>query len=102
MNPGPAGPQQLEEIITRLINVSVAIAFIALVVVLVWAGIKYLTSGGEQKALESAHRTVTWGFLGIVFLALAWLVLKLIEGFTGIHVATGFCVGFPGLPTSCP
>ncbi|MCL4366744.1 pilin [Patescibacteria group bacterium] len=88
---GPAGPQQLQEMIQRLINLSVGLAFIVLTVVLLIAGLKYLTSGGDPKALASAGNTITWALLGIVFMILAWLILLLIEKFTGVNV-THFCI----------
>lgn len=83
-NPDPAGLNQIIEIFTRVISISVGGAFIAVMVVLVWAGIKMITSGGDAKALGQASQTVTWALLGILFLALAWLILKLIEAFTGL------------------
>lgn len=87
MSPQPAaGLSQIQEMILRIINVSVALAFIAVTVVLFWAGIKYLTSGGDPKAIAVAHQAVTWAILGALFLALAWLVLLLIKAFTGVDV----------------
>jgi hypothetical protein len=100
LGPAPAGVQQLQDLFTRFLNISIGLAFIVLTVVLVIAGIKFLTSGGEPKAIQSAGQTVTWAILGILFLALAWLILKLIGAFTGVDV-TNFCIGFPGVPTAC-
>ena len=99
-NPGPAGVLQLQQLIVRVINLSVGLAFIALTVVLVYAGIRFLTSGGDSKVLATQSNTVTWALLGILFLALAWLILKLIAVFTGVDI-TNFCIGFPGAPTGC-
>ena len=91
----PAGVTQLEELFKRIVQISVGLAFVALVVVLVMAGIKFLTSGGEPKALQGASQTVTWALLGMLFLVIAWLVLLLIKEFTGIDV-TKFCISFTG------
>ena len=91
----PAGVKQLEQLITRIINLTVPIAFIALTVVLVMAGIKFITSGGEPKAIGAAGQTITWAFLGILFMVLAWLILSLIQAFTGVQV-TQFSLKFPG------
>ena len=85
-----AGVNQLEELFGRIVNLSVAGAFMALVVVLVWAGIKFITSGGDAKALTQASQTITWGLLGMLFLALAWLILQLIAAFTGIEALKSF------------
>ena len=88
MGPEPAGLKEIEEVFSNFISVAAGLGFIALLVVLVTAGIKYITSGGEPKAIQAAHQTVAWAFLGILFMALAWIVLKLIEGFTGVHVTS--------------
>lgn len=90
---GPAGIEQLQQLFLRIVNLSVGIAFIALLVMLVVTGIKYLVSGGEAKPLASANSSLTWALLGIVFLVIIWLVLRLIEAFTGVPV-TQFCLGF--------
>ncbi|KKS12137.1 hypothetical protein A2617_02630 [Candidatus Daviesbacteria bacterium RIFOXYD1_FULL_41_10] len=87
-----AGISELQQLLQRIINLSVGAAFIAVTVVLVVAGIKYLTSGGEPKPLSSAHSAVTWALLGIVFLVIAWLILILIKAMTGVDV-TKFCLG---------
>lgn len=85
--PDPAGLTQIEELFTNIISIVVGLGFIAVLVMLVWAGFKYLTSGGEQKAIQQAHQVVTWALLGIVFMAIAYLILLLIENFTGVHVS---------------
>lgn len=81
-----AGPQQIEDLFIKLISAAVGLAFIALFVMLIVAGVKYLTSGGDQKAVASAHQTATWAILGTLFLAIAWIALQLVEQFTGIKV----------------
>lgn len=86
MGPDAAGLIQIEDIFQRVVQLFAGGAFIALFVMLTWAGIKYITSGGEPKALQSAHQSVTWALLGILFLIIAWLVLRLIEAFTGVTV----------------
>ncbi len=82
----PAGLQQIEDIFKNVISVIVWLGFIAMLVMLVMAGIKYLTSGGEPKAIQAAHYTLTWALLGILFMAIAWLILQLIGVFTGVNV----------------
>lgn len=86
--PCPSGLDQIESVFSNVISVMVGLGFIALLVVVIMAGFKYLRSGGEPKALQSAHQTFTWAILGILFMIIAWLTLVLIENFTGIHVTT--------------
>lgn len=82
----PAGLKEIELVFSSVISSIVGLAFIIMLVLLIWAGFKYLTSGGEPKAVASAHQTVTWALLGIFFMAIAWLILQLIKEFTGIDV----------------
>lgn len=84
--PCPAGLAEIEETVGNIISVIVGLGFIAMLVLLIMAGFKYLTSGGEPKAIQAAHQTFTWALLGILFMAAAWVLLQLIHAFTGIDV----------------
>jgi hypothetical protein len=101
LGPGPSGILQLQEMMLRVINISVNIGFFTTTAMLVWGGYKFIASGGEAKPLQEAWSVVTWSLLGIVFLAFSWLVLRLVESFTGVPVSSAFCLGFPGGPTNC-
>ncbi len=92
--PPAAGLNQIEQVFSSVISVMVGLGFIALLVMLIFAGFKYLMSGGEPKAVAAAHQTVTWAILGIIFMAFAWLILQLIKVFTGVDVTT-FTFGLP-------
>lgn len=82
----PAGLDQIEAIFSNVVSVVVYLGFIVMLVLIVTAGFKYLTSGGEPKAIQSAHSTMTWALLGIVFFAIAWIILQLVQAFTGLPV----------------
>ncbi len=86
MGPDAAGLNEIEKVFTSVISTIASLGFIAAFVMLIWAGFKYLTSGGEPKALSAAHQTVAWALIGILFMAIAWLILQLIENFTGLKV----------------
>lgn len=105
MGPDAAGLAQFEQVFSSVISVIVGLGFMVLVVVLVFAGFKYLISGGEPKAIQAAHQTATWALLGIIFMAVAWIILQLIENFTGVKV-TVFDIktlcGGAGLPWCKP
>lgn len=93
----PANLQDLEKLFVTIIRFSVGAGFIAMLVMLTWGGIRYLTSGGDSKTVQSATLTITWALLGILFLVIAWLILLLIKTFTGVDV-TKFCLSFSGCP----
>lgn len=90
-----AGITQAQELLTRMINISVTVAFMAMTVWLVWSAIKFfITSGGDPKALSQAWSSVTWIFMGLVFMVIAYLAIKLVVAFTGAPVEQ-YCLGFP-------
>ncbi len=84
--PPPAGLDQISGLFTAIVKAATGLAFVAVLVILVVASIKFLTSGGEPKAVASARDAVTWALLGILFMAIAWLILQLIQAFTGVKV----------------
>jgi cytochrome bd-type quinol oxidase subunit 2 len=86
MGPPPAGLTELENLVANVISVIVALGFIAMFVMLIMAGFKYLTSGGEPKAIQTAHHTLSWAILGILLMIVAWILLQLIQAFTDIPV----------------
>lgn len=94
----PAGLDQIEQVFTQFISAAVFLAFVASLVMLIITGIKYLTSGGEPKAVQAAHQTATWALLGILFFAIAWLLLQLVESFTGIPVTIFDIKALCGIP----
>lgn len=86
LGPDAAGLTQIEQVFSSVISVIAGLGFVALLVMVILAGFKYLTSGGEPKAVQQAHQTITWALLGVVFMAIAWLILQLIYAFTGVDV----------------
>lgn len=82
----PAGLDQVENVFERVISGSAGLAFIALFVILVVAGIRFLTSGGEPKTIASARDAITWALLGVLFLAIGWLVLQIVAVYTNVDV----------------
>lgn len=104
----PAGLPDIENVFSKVVSVSVSLAFVALVFVLIWGGIRYLTSGGDAKAIQAAALTITWAGLGVLFLVFAWLILLLIQSFTGVDVTIfdikHFCEGtnIPKAVLGCP
>lgn len=99
----PAGLNELENVFKNVVTVSVYLGFIALLVMLVIAGFKYITSSGDQKAISSAHNTAQWALMGLLFLAGAWLMLQLLAAFTGIEALKTFDVQtLPPNPSPSP
>jgi hypothetical protein len=61
-------------------------------IMVIFAGSRIISAGGDAKALAAAWAQFRWALIGIVLLSVAWLVLVTIQQFTGAKV-TEF--GFP-------
>lgn len=87
-NPSPATLKELEVVFTRIINFASTLAIFAFFVMFVVAAFKYLTSGGDPKATESARNTMTYAFVGILVIAGSYILLSLLSSFTGIKLTS--------------
>ena len=74
----------LEAVFYNIIKVAASIVTLALFVMLLIGGFKYLTSGGDPKATESAKSTMTYAIIGLVVIVGSYLALRAIEYFTGL------------------
>lgn len=71
---------------------AVAVGLIGLLsfAMLISGGVKFLTSGGDQKAVEQAKGTITWAIFGLVLAILSFLILKYLGAFLGVPDITIF------------
>jgi len=76
----------LESLFGNVVGVALGFGGIILFVLLLIGGLKYITAGGDPKGIESAKKTITYAIFGIVLLALAFLILQLIQNLTGAPV----------------
>jgi len=76
--------QGLECVFANIISIAVVFAGLAVFLMLITGGLKYLTSGGDPKAVEAAQKTMTFAVLGLVIIIAAYLILNFLSVFTGI------------------
>lgn len=86
MGAEPATLQGLETVFESVVTSLLALGGIALFLMLLTGGFKYLTSGGDPKAVEGAQKTLTYAIGGLVLLAGSFMILRIIEQFTGANV----------------
>ncbi|MCJ7805267.1 pilin [Patescibacteria group bacterium] len=76
----------LEGVFGNVVGILLGLAGIALFIMLVVGGFKYITAGGDPKGIESAKKTLTYAIGGIVLIAAGFLILQFIKQFTGVDV----------------
>src|SRR3990167_8302336 len=63
---------------------------------IIYAGIKYIRSGGEEEKIKSARETLTYAIIGLVVILLSFLIINLISAVTGVTCIKQF--GFGNCP----
>lgn len=81
-------------LIQQVISYVLGFAGIAFFILLVAGGFKYITSGGDPKAVEGAQKTLTSAIAGLVVILVSYLILVLIKTITGVDVTT-FKIAIP-------
>lgn len=76
---------QLGDVFTNLVSALLALGGVILFIMLLSGGFKFLTSGGDPKAVEGAKKTMTYAILGVVLLAASYLILKILSDITGVQ-----------------
>lgn len=82
-------PKQIGEavgIIENIIKLLAPAAAVAFLIMLIWGGFQFVTSGGDPKAAGAARSTLTYAIIGIVLVVASWLILQLIGNITGVNV----------------
>lgn len=87
----PAKISDLQGLFTRAVGALIALAGIALFIMLLSGGLKFITSGGDPKALDGAKKTITYAIAGLAVILLSYLILVFIQKITGAQV-TNFSI----------
>ncbi len=78
LDDGPGGSGGVGETIKKVINfMSVLVAAIAVIMV-IWGGFKYVTSGGDSNNVSSAKSTIIYALVGLVIVALAQFIVQFV------------------------
>ncbi len=91
--------QCLEPLFRNIVVSILTLSGVAMFVMLVVGGFTFLLSAGDPKKLESAKHTIQYAIIGMILIVASYLILRLIEVFTGVKV-TDFVVPGPSDGTS--
>ncbi|OGH02884.1 MAG: hypothetical protein A2798_00445 [Candidatus Levybacteria bacterium RIFCSPHIGHO2_01_FULL_37_17] len=65
-------------------------AGIVALVILIYTGYKFLTSGGDPKSADAARKTFTYGLLGFILIMVSFLIINVIAEVTGVSCIKNF------------
>lgn len=83
---GVATIQGITCLIENIIDPLPALIALAAVIMIIMAGIRIINAGSDPKALAAAWASFTYAIIGLILLAVVWLILILIKNFTGADV----------------
>jgi len=86
-----------EVIFGNIVAVLITLAGIIFFFMIIAGGFRYLTSGGDPKAVAAAGNTLTWAIAGLLIVLVTWFILQLIQTLTGVRV-TLFRIGEVSVP----
>ncbi len=86
----------IPEVIQNVINGFLYFAGTVAMFFIVFAGIKYLLSGGDPKQVEGAKKTLTYAIIGLIVVLSAFFIINF------LHYITGVSLDFPTFPTPIP
>jgi hypothetical protein len=70
----------------NVVRAFLGFAGIVLFILLIMGGFRFITSGGDPKAVEGARKTITSAIIGLIVILLSYLILVLIKAITGVDV----------------
>lgn len=76
----------LETIFKGLLNVALGFGGLALFIMFIMSGYRWLTAGTNEKAIQQARAGFLYAIVGLALMIGAWFILLFIENFTGIEV----------------
>ena len=70
-------------IIQNLVTFAFYLAGTVALFFIIWAGIGFITAGGDKEKIEKAKKTLTYAIIGLVFILLSGFFIKTIGALTG-------------------
>lgn len=84
---GESQDRQFDEgVIQTIINIMLYIVGVLSVIMLVWGGISYTTSGGDSNKVTNAKNTILYALIGLVVAIFAWAIVNFVLKSLGVVV----------------
>lgn len=77
------------DIVRGIIQFILVVAFVLAFIMLLIGGIRWITAGGDEKAVGSARNMITAALIGLVIVLVAFALIKLVETFFGVSIISG-------------
>lgn len=73
-----AGAKTINDTIVKVINFFSALVGIVSVIMIIYGGFKYISSGGDSGNVQSAKNTIIYAVIGLVVVAMAQFIVQFV------------------------
>lgn len=80
-------------IFRNVITWALIVAGILALFYLIYGGIRYIRSGGDQEKVKGARETLTYALIGLIIIVLSFGIINFIAAITGATCITQFGFG---------
>jgi hypothetical protein len=74
----------------NLLYYALLFAGVVALFLVIFSGIKFITSGGDAKQLEGARKMATWAIIGLVVILMSFAMVRLVSQVTGVGCLSRF------------
>jgi len=74
------GTTTISETIKKIVNIFSAIIGIVAVIMIIYGGFKYISSGGDSGNVTSAKNTIIYAVIGLIIVAMAQFIVQFVLG----------------------
>lgn len=87
---GIATLQCVPLVFENVIRAALVFAGIVALYFIIISGIKFITSGGDPKAVEGARKTLMFAIIGLLIVLLSFFIVSVIGYITGVNCINSF------------
>jgi len=70
--------QKINDILHTIINIFSLVVGVVSVIMIIFGGLKYITSGGDSGNVSGAKNTIIYAIIGIIVVALAQFIVRFV------------------------
>ena len=71
-------------VINNVITAALVFAGLIALIIIIYSGIRYMTSKGDQTVVDAAKKSMTYAIIGLVVIFLSFFIVGLISQLTGV------------------
>ncbi len=72
------GGSKLNTLIAQIINIFSVVVGIVAVIMIIYGGFRYITSGGDANNISTAKNVILYAIIGLIIVALAQIIVKFV------------------------